>query len=80
VALRSEGEAARRRLAIDEHSVSYAFKEPMADRTFTRAIYTNISDTHFTWRGEKSDDGLTWNEFMIVEADRVFRTPAPSRS
>jgi hypothetical protein len=67
-------------VTIDEQSVSYVFKEPMADHTFTRAIYTNISDTHFTWRGEKSDDGLTWNEFMIVEADRLFRTPAPSRS
>jgi hypothetical protein len=67
-------------VTIDEHSVSYVFKEPVADHTFTRAIYTNIADTHFTWRGEKSDDGQTWNEFMVVEADRVFRTSAPSRS
>ena len=25
----------------------------------------------FTWRGEQSDDGKTWNEFMMVEVDRI---------
>ena len=49
-------------------SISYAFKEPVADHAFTRATYTNISQTHFTWRGEKSDDGKAWSEFMVVEA------------
>jgi len=39
----------------------YAFKEPMAARAYTRATYTNISETHFTWRDEKSDDGKTWS-------------------
>jgi hypothetical protein len=50
----------------------------MAGHAYTRATYTNISDTHFTWRGEKSDDGKAastssgqaWDEFMAVEAFR----------
>jgi len=50
----------------------------------THATYTNISETHFTWRGEKSDDGKSWIEFMVVESSthqRIeCRDPAhPSR-
>jgi hypothetical protein len=56
---------------FDGESISYAFKEPVADHAFTRATYTNISQTHFTWRGEKSDDGKAWSEFMVVEAYRI---------
>jgi len=51
-------------------SIIYVFKEPVAAHAYTRATYTNISKTHFTWRGEKSDDGKAWSEFMVVEADR----------
>jgi hypothetical protein len=56
---------------FDGGSVSYAFEEPTAAHAYTRATYTNISRTHFTWRGEKSDDGKTWSEFMVVEVDRT---------
>jgi len=55
---------------FDGQSIIYAFKEPMATHAFTRATYTNISKTHFTWRGEKSDDGKAWSEFMVIEAYR----------
>jgi hypothetical protein len=55
---------------FEGQSVSYAFREPMADHAYTRATYANISDTHFTWRGEKSDDGKAWSEFMVVEVHR----------
>ena len=55
---------------IDGQSIIYAFEEPVAAHAFTRATYTNISKTHFTWRGEKSDDGKAWSEFMVVEAYR----------
>jgi hypothetical protein len=55
---------------FDGESIVYAFKEPMAGHALTRATYTNISMRHFSWRGEKSDDGRTWTEFMIIEADR----------
>ena len=33
---------------FDGQTVIYAFTEPMAARAFTRAIYTNISEVHFT--------------------------------
>jgi len=55
---------------FDGESVIYAFKEPMAAHAYTRATYTNISQTHFTWRGEKSDDGKIWSEFMVIECNR----------
>ena len=57
-------------VTFDGQSIIYAFKEPMAAQAYTRATYSNISKTHFTWRGEKSDDGKAWSEFMVVEADR----------
>jgi len=57
-------------VGFDGQSITYAFKEPVAAHAYTRATYTNISQTHFTWRGEKSDDGKAWNEFMVVEAYR----------
>ena len=52
-------------------SIEYVFREPMAGHTYTRATYTNISDQHFTWRGEKSDDRRTWHEFMRLDAYRA---------
>jgi len=55
---------------FDGPSVSYVFKEPMAGHAYTRATYTNVSKTHFTWRGEKSDDRKGWSEFMVVEMER----------
>ena len=56
---------------FDGESIVYAFREPMAGHTLTRATYTNISRRHFTWRGERSDDGRAWGEFMVIEADRI---------
>ena len=53
---------------IDGSSIVYAFKEPVAGHAYTRATYTTHSRTHFTWRGERSDDAKSWSEFMIVEA------------
>lgn len=56
---------------FDGQSVTYVFKsERGAQWPFTRATYTNISQSHFTWRGEKSDDAKTWTEFMVVECHR----------
>ena len=56
---------------FDGESIIYAFKEPVAAHPYTRATYTNISEMHFTWRGEKSDNGRAWSEFMVVEAHRA---------
>jgi hypothetical protein len=38
---------------------------------YTRAAYTYISSDHFTWIGEKSDDGKSWSDFMVVECHRT---------
>ena len=57
-------------VSFENGSIIYAFKEPMARHAYTRATYTNISANRFTWRGEKSDDGTMWSEFMVVEANR----------
>jgi hypothetical protein len=56
---------------FDGPSVSYVFKaERGAEWPYTRATYTNISKSHFTWRGERSEDAKSWAEFMVVECDR----------
>ncbi len=57
-------------VTFDGQSIVYAFKEPVAAHAYTRATYTNISEGHFTWRGEKSDNGKTWSEFMVIEVYR----------
>jgi hypothetical protein len=55
-------------------SIIYAFKEtsPLdSAHAYTRVTYTQVSETRFTWTGEKSSDGQAWSEFMIVECDKV---------
>lgn len=54
----------------DEKAISYSMKEPLAPHAFTRATYTNISENHFTWRGERSNDRKTWEEFLVIEVYR----------
>ena len=56
---------------ITNYSISYSFKEPVAAQAYTQATYKNISAEHFTWLGEKSDDGKTWTDFMVVECHRT---------
>ncbi len=57
-------------VVADEKAISYCMKEPVARHAFTRATYANISADHFTWRGQRSDDGKTWEEFLVIEAYR----------
>lgn len=57
----------------DGRSMIYAFKEtaPLdSAHIYTRVAYTKISDTNFTWKGEKSTDGNAWTEFMLVDCHR----------
>jgi hypothetical protein len=58
-------------VSYDGQSIVYVFKETVAGHAFTRATYTSISGNHFRWRGEKSDDGKAWSEFMVIEAHRA---------
>ena len=55
---------------FDGLSVSYVFREPMVGHALTRATYTVVSEKHFTWKGESSEDGTAWTEFMVLECDR----------
>ena len=57
-------------VSADEKVISYIMKEPLAPHAFTRATYTNSSADRFTWRGERSNDRKTWEEFMVIEAYR----------
>ena len=57
-------------VTADEKSISYSMKEPVARHAFTRATYTNISADHFTWRGDRSNDGKAWEEFLVIEVYR----------
>jgi hypothetical protein len=61
---------------VDGRSISYIFREPMGasggwTQPYTRATYTDVSPTVFTWRGDKSDDRKTWTQFMLVECHRM---------
>lgn len=57
-------------VTADDKAISYTLKEPVAHHAFTRATYTNFSSDHFTWRGERSNDGKTWEELLIIEVYR----------
>jgi hypothetical protein len=57
-------------VVTDGKAISYRMKEPLARHAFTRATYTNISSDHFTWRGDRSDDGKTWEPFLVIELYR----------
>lgn len=59
-------------IKVDEKEISYAMRETVAGHGFTRATYTNISGNHFTWIGEKSDDAKRWEEFLVIEAERIL--------
>ncbi len=55
---------------MDGQSIVYGFKEPVGAHSLTRATYLDITPSHFTWRGERSSDGLAWEEFLVIEAHR----------
>jgi hypothetical protein len=58
-------------VAADGNGLSYLMKEPVAGHAFTRATYTNMSPEHFTWRGDRSNDGTTWEQFLVIELYRA---------
>ncbi len=55
---------------FQEGSITYSYKEPSGPHAFTRSTYLNISKDHFTWRGERSNDGKTWEKFLVIEVYR----------
>jgi hypothetical protein len=61
----------------DDQAISYTLREPVAHHAFTRATYTNFSADHFTWRGERSNDGKAWEELLIIEVYRQRPSSSP---
>ena len=57
-------------IKADEGAIAYSTKAPLSRNAVTRGTYTNISENHFTWRGDRSDDGKGWEEFLVIEAFR----------
>jgi len=57
-------------VVADGKAISYRMREPVARHAFTRATYTNISPDHFTWQGDRSNDGKTWEQFLVIELHR----------
>lgn len=55
---------------VDENSITYEMHEPVADHPFTRATYTTVSKDVFTWRGERSHDRSSWEDFLLIELHR----------
>ena len=51
-------------------AISYRMKEPVARHSFTRATYSYISGDLFTWRGDRSNDEKTWEQFLVIELYR----------
>ena len=57
-------------VVVDGKTISYRMKEPVAQHAFTRATYTDISADHFIWQGDRSNDGRTWEQFLVIELYR----------
>lgn len=62
-------------VTVHGKSITYSMLEPMAAHRLTRATYTSVSEDRFTWRGERSNDGKAWDEFMIIEGYREKSKP-----
>jgi hypothetical protein len=57
---------------VDSKTITFHFIDTIAPDNLSRATISNISESHFTWSGERSlDQGKTWSEFIIVEAHRI---------
>jgi len=55
---------------VNDTSITY--KAQFRPDEIHRMTYLNISEDHFTWRGEASrDGGKTWTEIMVIEAYRI---------
>lgn len=57
-------------VVADGNAISYCMKEPVAQHAFTRATYVKISSDRFSWRGDRSNDGNTWEQFLVIELHR----------
>lgn len=53
-------------------TITFNLIDTFAPDALTQVTFSNISESHFTWTGERSlDQGKTWIEFMVIEAHRT---------
>ena len=51
--------------------ITFNYIDTFAPDALSRATFSNISETRFTWTGERSlDHGKTWTAFIVIEATR----------
>ncbi len=58
-------------VSLEDGAIRYVLREPLAAHPLTRATYFDISGQLFRWRGERSQDGAAWEEFMRIDCRRV---------
>lgn len=57
---------------VTTKTITFNFIDTLAPDALTRVTFSNITESHFTWSGERSlDQGKTWTEFMVIEAHRA---------
>jgi hypothetical protein len=58
-------------VSIHGDAITYIFPEPTGAHPYTRATYTPLSTTRFTWTGEKSTNQKSWTQFLLVDCHRT---------
>jgi hypothetical protein len=56
---------------VTPETITFAMIDSFAPDALTRVTFSDISESQFTWTGERSvDQGRTWTEFIVIEAHR----------
>lgn len=57
---------------VTHKTITFNFVDTFARDALSRVTFTNITESCFTWIGERSlDQGKTWSEFMVIDAHRI---------
>jgi hypothetical protein len=57
---------------VSRDTIIFDLIDSFAPDAICRVTFSNIAADHFSWREEKSlDQGTTWNEFVMIEAQRT---------
>lgn len=56
---------------VTPDTITFNLIDTFTPNAISRVTFSNISESHFTWSSEvSSDQGKTWDEFMVIEANR----------
>jgi hypothetical protein len=57
---------------VTPETITFNYIDSFAPDVLSRVTFSNISENHFTWTGERfSNQGKTWAEFIVIEAHRT---------